>query len=76
VRGENLVAVLAEGRRGDRRRPRRAGEFDRLRHRPVPVDHRVVERLHQILFDNLQVVEDVLDRPHRRAGHALAAVRR
>jgi hypothetical protein len=29
--GENLIAVLAEGRRGDRHRPRRVGEFDRLR---------------------------------------------
>jgi hypothetical protein len=43
VGGEDLVAVLAEERCRGGRRTGGVGEFDRLGHRPVAADHRMVE---------------------------------
>jgi hypothetical protein len=47
-------------------------EFDRLCHRPISPNHRMVERRDQIFGDDLRMIEHVLDRPHRRTGDALA----
>src|ERR1700750_2085623 len=48
VRGQDLVAVLAEGRRRGGQGPRRVGEFDRLCHCAIAADDRMIERGHQI----------------------------
>jgi hypothetical protein len=64
--------VLAENRGRGRRRPRRVGELDRLCHRPITPNQRMVERRDQVFGEDLRRIEHLLDQPHRRAGDAFA----
>ena len=49
-------------------RPRRVREFDWLRHRSIAADLLVVECRHQLLGDDLWMVEHLLDRSYRCHG--------
>src|SRR5579884_341253 len=57
VSSENLVAVLAEGRGGGGFRAGRVGEPDRLRHRAISANGRVIQRRHEVLGEDLRVIE-------------------
>ena len=70
--GENLVAVLPKGRGRSWGWSWCPGEFDRLLHRAIPPDLWMIKGCDKILGEDLRVVEHVLDRAHRCAGHALA----
>jgi hypothetical protein len=63
----------AKGRGRSLRRFWCPSEFHRPLHRAIPPDLRMIEGCHEILGEHLRMVEHVLDRAHRRAGHALAA---
>ena len=64
--------MLAKSRSRGWRRPRRLSEFNRPLHRAITSYLRMIEGRDEILGEHLGMLEHVLDRAHRSAGHALA----
>ena len=58
--------------RGDGSRGRSGAELDRMRHRAVASDARMLEARQDALRRHLWMLEHVLDRARRRAGNTLA----
>ena len=69
---EDLVGMLTKGRGRSWRRSRYPVKLDRLLHRAIPPELRMIERRNEILGEHLRMVEHVLDRAHRRTGLELA----